>query len=122
MNSVASSTGLPPRLAAALAYAGWWVTGLIFWFVERRDASVRFHAAQAMTAFGVLALVIGALSALALASLSFLPGAFNPLVVTAQVVTVFAVLLWAVTVWRVATGASWRIPLAAGWADRLART
>ena len=30
-----SSSGLSPRLAAPLAYSGWWITGLIVWFVER---------------------------------------------------------------------------------------
>ena len=38
-----STTGLTTRTAAVLAYLGWWVTGLIFWAVERRDLQVRFH-------------------------------------------------------------------------------
>lgn len=117
-----SSTGLSPRVAATLAYAGWWLTGLLFWFVERRDPIVRFHASQAVVAFGALALVILALSAMAAASLSFMPDAFGGLIVSVQVVTALSLGLWAVTILLVASGRDWRIPIAASWADKLART
>ena len=119
MNDADSSTGLHTRVAAPLAYAGWWVTGLLFWLVERRDPIVRFHAAQAVTAFGTLAGALAVLSVLALASLTFLPQAFEALVITAQIVAVLGVLLWVVSMWRVANGQSWRIPFAADWAERL---
>ena len=114
-----TSTGLSPRVAAALSYAGWWVTGLIFWFLERRDPFVRFHAAQSITVFGSMALIIIGLAVLALVSLSFVPAAFGALVIAAQVATAFAVVLWAVSMWRMATGHDWRIPLAERWAKRL---
>ncbi len=61
-----------------LAYAGWWVTGLILWFVERRDSAIRFHAAQSMAAFGIVAGVVAWPSARwRVASLSLLPAAFD---------------------------------------------
>ena len=119
MNDSESSTGLDTRIAAPLAYAGWWVTGLLFWLVERRDPIVRFHAAQALTAFGVLALVLAALAVTALGSLTFFPQMFDALVVIAEVIAVLGALLWAVSMWRVASGRSWRIPFAADWADRI---
>ena len=40
--AAATSTGLAPRTAATLAYAAWWMTGLIFWLLEREDRFVRF--------------------------------------------------------------------------------
>ena len=120
MNDVAlTSTGLSPRLAAALAYAGWWLTGLLFWLLETRDAYVRFHAAQAMTAFGLVAALTAAFSLLALLSLSFQPGAFSPFVWAAIVTWAGGVLLWLVSMWSAATGRLWRIPIAADLADRL---
>jgi uncharacterized membrane protein len=119
---VSSSTGLPTAFGATLAYAGWWLTGLIFWFVERRDPVVRFHAAQAVAAFGALALLIGGLAALALVSLSFFPSLFEGLLLAAQAAAALSVVLWTVTVWQVASGRDWRIPIAARWADRLAAT
>ena len=114
-----SSTGLSPRVAAPLAYLGWWVTGAIFWFVERRDRRVRFHAAQAVTAFGVVALLVALFAGLALASLSFMPAAFALFVWAAIGMWAVGMLLWIVVIWRAASGDAFRIPLAAGLADRL---
>jgi uncharacterized membrane protein len=114
-----SSTGLSTTTGSALAYVGGWVTGFIFWFIERRDGVVRFHGAQALVAFGALAFIIAALGTLALVSLSFFPGMFSLLVIAAQVVAALAVVLWAVSVWQVASGRDWRLPVAGHWAERL---
>ena len=114
-----SSTALSPRLAAPLAYAGWWITGFIVWFAERRDPYSRFHAAQAMTAFGLIAVLIVAFSALALVSLSFLPRAFSLFVWAAALTWLAGLALWVVSMWKTATGEPWRIPIAAELADRL---
>lgn len=114
-----SSTGLSPRVAAPLAYAGWWITGLIVWYVERQDRYVRFQAAQAMTAFGLIAAATVAFATLAAASLSFLPSAFIPFVWAAGVTWVAGMALWVVSMWKAANGEPWRIPLAAELADRL---
>jgi uncharacterized membrane protein len=116
-----TSTGLSTREAATLSYVGWWLTGLIFWLVERRDRQVRFHAAQALAAFGGFAFLICALGGLALVSLSFLPEMFDVLMVAAEIAAALAVLLWLVSVWQVASGHDWRIPIAAGWAERMIR-
>jgi uncharacterized membrane protein len=117
-----SSTGLAPHAAAPLAYAGWWLTGLIFWFLERRDAYVRFHAAQAVAAFGIISALIGGFFVMAVVSLSFVPSAFTPFLWAAITTWVFGVLLWGVLMWHAARGRVWRIPLAAELADRMVRS
>ena len=114
-----STTGLAPRVAAPLAYSGWWLTGIVVWLVERRDAYVRFHAAQAIAAFGVIALFIGAFGFLAIASLSFMPSAFLPFVWAAGLTWVGGLVLWGAAMWKAATGGMWRIPIAAELADRM---
>ena len=114
-----SSTGLPPRVAAPLAYAGWWITGFIVWFVERQDRYIRFHAAQAMTAFGLIAVLIAAFGTLAIASLSFLPTAFGPFLWAAGLTWIAGMVLWGLSMWKAETGGAWRIPIAAELADRL---
>jgi uncharacterized membrane protein len=116
-----SSTGLSSRTAAALAYGGWWVTGLVIWFLERRDRFARFHAAQSVVAFGTIALLTLLFGALAAASLSFLPAAFSALLGIGIFAWVLGVALWAVSVWKAANGVDWRIPVAARWADRMIR-
>jgi uncharacterized membrane protein len=114
-----SSTGLSSRLAAPLAYSGWWITGIILWLVERRDPYVRFHAAQSVAAFGLVAALIAAFGMLAIASLSLLPSAFTLFVGAAAVTWLVGMLLWVVMMWKAASGKAWRIPLAADLADRL---
>jgi uncharacterized membrane protein len=114
-----SSTGLPSPTAAALAYSGWWLTGAIFWFLERDDADVRFHAAQATTAFGLIALLILCFGALAAASLSYMPSAFTLFAGAAAVTWMGGVVLWGVTMWKTASGDEWRIPVAADLAERM---
>jgi len=52
-----AGTGLPKKTAAALAYTGIWITGIIFLIVEK-DPFVRFHAAQSVVTFGILTIII----------------------------------------------------------------
>ena len=116
-----SSTGLSPRAAAALAYSGWWVTGAVLWFLERRNGYVRFHAAQAVAAFGLVALLILLFGTLAAVSLSFLPFTYTTFVTAAAATWIGGIVLWGATMWKIATDGDWRIPVAAGLADRLCR-
>ncbi|MEO8408825.1 MAG: DUF4870 domain-containing protein [Oxalobacteraceae bacterium] len=48
-------TGLDPKVAAALSYI--WVIGLIFYFIEKENKFVRFHAMQSIL-FGIANSVI----------------------------------------------------------------
>jgi uncharacterized membrane protein len=117
-----STTGLTTRTASVLAYLGWWVTGLIFWAVERRDARVRFHAAQATITFGGLALLIAALGVVGVVMLSVAPKGFLFFGGAAFVVWAGSVVLWLVALWQASQGKPWRIPLAAQLADSWSRT
>jgi uncharacterized membrane protein len=102
-----SSTGLSSPTAAALAYSGWWISGGILWFVERRDSFVRRHAAQALTVFGLISLIILALIVLAVGALTFMPAAFAALMVAAGIVWIGGVVLWAIAMWRAINGEEW---------------
>ena len=113
-----SSTGLSTSVAAALAYSGWWVTGGIFWWLERHNRTVRFHAAQSVIAFGFIALLIGLCAMLAVLSLSFMPSMFLVFAGAAGLTWIAGVVLWAISMWKAARGDVWRIPVAADWAER----
>lgn len=57
-----SSTGMEPNVAGLLCYILWWLTGLIFFLIEKESKFVRFHAMQSMVFFGgltILQIVIG---------------------------------------------------------------
>lgn len=114
-----SSTGLTPRTGAALAYSGWWLTGAIMCFLERRDRYVRFHAAQATVAFGLIAAFVVLCGLLAVAALTFAPALFQALMLLGAAAWLGGVVLWSVAMWKAASGDEWRIPLAAAMADRL---
>ena len=48
--------------AAPLAYAGWWVTGALFWFLERRDSVRPLSRRAGVVVFGAIAVVVALLS------------------------------------------------------------
>jgi uncharacterized membrane protein len=43
-----TSTGLDPKVSGLLAYLFGWVTGLVFFLIEKEHREVRFHAAQSI--------------------------------------------------------------------------
>ena len=53
-----SSTGLDENIAALLSYIFGWVSGLIFFLIEKDSRLVRFHAMQSIL-FNVLIAVLG---------------------------------------------------------------
>ena len=53
-----SSTGLDENVAALLSYVATWVSGLVFFLIEKESRFVRFHAMQAIL-LGASGLVIG---------------------------------------------------------------
>lgn len=116
-----TSTGVDARVAAVLCYAGWWVTGLVFLFAERRHRGVRFHAAQSLLVFGTLSLLMlasGGASAVAF----FVDGpSFQMLQAAGNVVWLGAVALWLVLLLKTWRGDTVRLPILAGLADRIAR-
>ena len=61
-----SSTGLDENIAALLAYIFGWVSGLIFFLIEKDSKLVRFHAMQSIlfnVAVGVLCIVLWIITA-----------------------------------------------------------
>jgi len=43
-----SSTGMQPNVAGLLCYLAGWITGLIFYLIEKENKFVRFHAMQSI--------------------------------------------------------------------------
>jgi uncharacterized membrane protein len=57
---MSGQSGLSENAAGALSYSLWWITGIIFFLVDKRP-SVRFHAAQSIVLFGGAHIVFMAL-------------------------------------------------------------
>jgi len=47
-----TSIGMQPNLAGLLCYFFGFITGLVFYFVEKKNKFVRFHAMQSIVVFG----------------------------------------------------------------------
>src|SRR6185503_10291553 len=58
VQTVKSSTGLDENVAALLSYIAGWVSGLIFFLIEKDSRLVRFHAMQSIL-LNAVALVVG---------------------------------------------------------------
>ena len=52
-----TSLGMRARTAGLLCYLFGWVSGLIFFLLERENRFVRFHAMQSLLFFGILSAV-----------------------------------------------------------------
>ena len=62
-----TSIGMKPNMAAALSYLLGFLTGVVFYVLEKENKFVRFHAMQSIVVFGalfVVGLVIGVLPGL----------------------------------------------------------
>jgi len=46
--------GLEPNVAGLLCYIAGWITGLVFFLMEKDNRFVRFHAMQSIVVFGAL--------------------------------------------------------------------
>lgn len=114
-----SSTGLPPHAAAALSYLAWWLSGLLFFLVERDNRFVKFHAAQALVGLGGLWVLGLLLWVFAFAALFISAAAFKVLLYLAYSVWFLGLVAWAVCIVRAWQGAEFELPWAGGIAHRL---
>lgn len=51
------SCGMQPNVAALLSYLLGWISGLIFFLIEKENKFVRFHAMQSLMLFGGLTVI-----------------------------------------------------------------
>lgn len=104
-----SSTGLPENVAAALCYALFWISGLVFLLVERRSTYVRFHAMQSVMAFGILAV-----SSIAVQFVPFVGAALG------FVLGIITIAAWIVAMVQAWQGRRWKMPIIGDEAERQA--
>lgn len=115
-----TSTGVEARLSALLCYTAWWVSALVFLVIERQHRGVRFHAAQSLVLFGGLSVLIGLLTVFSVGMLVVSAGAFQAARLIVYLVWIAAVGIWLVLMLRTFQGETWRVPIVADLADRIA--
>ena len=113
-----STTGLPPHVAAALAYLAGPFSGITILLAERTNTYVRFHAWQAIVGLGGLALLAVGLLISAFLALFISPFAFTLLYRLAAATAIAWVAVWIVCLVQAFTGRRWEWPLVGRYAAR----
>ena len=115
-----SSTGLEPRIAAALAYLAGPFSGALVLWAETANRDVRFHAWQSIVALGGLILAVALSCVLAVVALFVSATMMLAMLRVAIGIGAVLVIVWAVCLWKAFAGGRWKLPLAGDYAERRA--
>lgn len=116
----ASSTGLDPRTAAALAYLAGPFSGALVLWVETANRDVRFHAWQSIAGLGALVLAVILSGTIAVLGLFVSATVMLMMLRVATLLTIVLAIVWAVCLWKAFAGGRWKLPLAGNFAERRA--
>jgi len=115
----AGQTNLDVNVAGALCYVLGWITGLIFFFIDRRP-SVQFHARQSIVVFGAIAVlyvVLGPMMGFGLMTGGM--GVWSIFHLLLSVVWLASIVLWILLMVKAYQGEKFRVPIAADLADKI---
>lgn len=115
-----TESGLSENVAGLLCYLVGWVTGIVFFLIDKRPF-VRFHAAQAIVTFGALH-VIGIILATAF-GMSFWMGGlagFSLGWLLVCLINILALVLWIVCMVKAYQGQRFLVPIAGNIAQGIA--
>jgi uncharacterized membrane protein len=104
-----SSTGLEANLAAMLCYAVGWVTGLIFFVIEKDSRFVKFHAMQSILVWIGLTVIWYALMMIPFIGLMLSPFMFLGILI-----------LWILLMVKAYNGEKFKMPFAGDIAEQQA--
>ncbi len=102
-----TSTGIQPNVAALLSYLVGFITGIVFYLIEKENKFVRFHAMQSIVVFGFFA-VCGIVAGV----LPFLKIILLPLISLIEIV------LWIVLMIKAYQGEMFKLPVAGDIAEK----
>lgn len=102
-----TSMGMEQNIAGLLCYVVGWITGLIFFLLEKENRFVRFHAMQSIVVFGALTV------------LSFIVGVI-PLLggILSWLIGVLALILWIVLMVKAYQNEMYKLPWAGNFAEK----
>ncbi len=98
--------GIPVDIEAGLCYVLGWLSGIVFFLIERDNKYIQFHAAQSAVVFlGLLILQI---------VLGFIP----IIGIITILITPFTLVLWIFLMYKAFTGVKYRVPFVADFVDK----
>jgi uncharacterized membrane protein len=115
-----TESGLAENVAGLLCYVLGWVTGIIFFLIDKRPF-VRFHAAQAIVTFGALH-AVGFILAAAFGMTFWMGGwaGFSLGWFLIEVINLLALVLWIVCMVKAYQGQRFLVPIAGNIAQGIA--
>jgi uncharacterized membrane protein len=102
-----TSTGLDENIAGLLCYVLGWISGLVFFLIEKENKFVRFHALQSIIVFGVLFI-----AGFILGYIPFIGWVFKWLI------SVLALVLWIILMIKAYQGEKFKLPWAGDLAEK----
>jgi uncharacterized membrane protein len=104
-----TSTGLEENVAGLLCYVLGWITGLVFFLIEKDNKFVRFHAMQSIIVFGTLTV-----ASIVISWIPFIGW------VICWLISILAVVLWIVLMIKAFQGEKYKLPWAGDMAEKAA--
>jgi len=102
-----SSTGIDENVAGLLCYVLGWVTGLVFFLIEKDSKFVRFHAMQSIIVFGVLSV-----ASIILRWIPIIGGIISGLI------GLLSLVLWIILMIKAYQGEKFKLPWAGDMAEK----
>jgi uncharacterized membrane protein len=118
-NPGTQSSQMSENVAGLLCYILGWVTGLIFYFIDKRPF-VRFHAAQSIVVFGglhIIHIVLAMMFGMSLVTGGF--GAFSGGLAVSWLVSLVGFALWILLMIKAFQHERFRVPIAADLAEKI---
>jgi uncharacterized membrane protein len=104
---IKTSTGMNQNVAGLLCYLAGWVTGLIFFLVEKENKFVRFHAMQSIITFGGLSALSIVLTWVPIIGWMLLP-----------IVSIIWLILWVLLMVKAYQGQLFKLPMIGDLAEK----
>jgi uncharacterized membrane protein len=104
-----TSTGLKENIAGLLCYVAGWISGLVFFLIEKENKFVRFHAMQSIIVFGTLSV-----ASIILGWIPFIGW------VIGWIIWVLAFVLWILLMIKAFQGEKFKLPWAGNLAEKYA--
>jgi uncharacterized membrane protein len=102
-----TSTGMEQNIEGLLCYVLGWVTGIIFYILEKENTFVRFHAMQSIVVFGAITVVDIILSYIPIIGL-----------ILSWLIGIAAFILWIILMVKAYQGQKYKLPVAGDIAER----
>jgi uncharacterized membrane protein len=106
-----TSMNMEENIAGALCYVLGWITGIIFYILEKENKTVRFHALQSIIVFLPLTIIVGILQGILL-FIPFIGWAISGLI------GLLMFILWLILMLKAYQGEKFKLPIVGDIAEK----